>query len=799
MDTNNKQSGSQVHPESALPSGGAASGEAARDTIAFKLALDVQHPDCHKAADAFWSYWNENGETHKRGYYESTWGAINRAIRMVGVAPWSYGQSGERERDGGEIRVSASAPDVAGAGMEDAAAGDIDALVLEYVNAPVTGSGRTRRVVRQEIYHLAGEIFGSAAQAAPAVAAEAVPADDGLAVLIAAKLAQLDGVTEEELGQIQWRSGSAPEPMGDRWTLDYYPKGRAIAEAIAGHPAPVSPYLSRSIRDHADFREDLERLSTADRKTAKAIRKSIYDTIDARVDNAVKSALAASSAPAAAVEAIQETVSTFLQNNVDNLLADRADSLAVGIVRVINVALANEAAASSAAVAQPAAQAVEALTPLDYRAQGREEALDIILQEDPEEPFGDFTSTSQNGDSGDYSTHWDEDALRKLLHIEDRKHDVYDRAEAMYWEALGHKDEADQMRLMVERAPFYKPLHDFLSKHEAWDLLADLKRTEVPAAPEAPQAVEPTAPHILEAISWHANERDDLTLEDAVSALRFGWTKVRGRTERAMLIQLVDLMASAPAAAQQAAHADDLAVDRFAVAMKDKMARSRAKGRGGWDDPAQCSAQELQTMLLDHLAKGDPVDVGNFCMMLWNRGERTEAAHASTAGALELVGYAREFKLSELADDGASGVRMVIHKNAGEGMAALYRAAAGAEAVRHNIDLVLTRLEQIQERPVPCETRALVDEAMTCALAVSRALAAQPAAAAQADQARDADRYRTLRNHIEGWYVGPDYDVTEGGLIENYDNKAGAELDAAVDAAMAAAAPGGEKGGARDE
>lgn len=49
------------------------------------IALNVSHPDCHKAADAFWEYWRENGETHKHGYYESTWGAINHALRTVGV------------------------------------------------------------------------------------------------------------------------------------------------------------------------------------------------------------------------------------------------------------------------------------------------------------------------------------------------------------------------------------------------------------------------------------------------------------------------------------------------------------------------------------------------------------------------------------------------------------------------------------------------------------------------------------------------------------------------------------------
>ena len=35
--------------------------------------------------DAFWQYWRQNGVPHKHGYYESTWGAINQALRYVGV------------------------------------------------------------------------------------------------------------------------------------------------------------------------------------------------------------------------------------------------------------------------------------------------------------------------------------------------------------------------------------------------------------------------------------------------------------------------------------------------------------------------------------------------------------------------------------------------------------------------------------------------------------------------------------------------------------------------------------------
>lgn len=69
-------------------------------------------------------------------------------------------------------------------------------------------------------------------------------------------------------------------------------------------------------------------------------------------------------------------------------------------------------------------------------------------------------------------------------------------------------------------------------------------------------------------------------------------------------------------------HPDDLAVDRFAAAMKSKLAVARTKGRGGWDRKNECSAEDLSRLLREHIEKGDPVDVANFCMMLHQRGER---------------------------------------------------------------------------------------------------------------------------------------------------------------------------------
>ncbi|QQD72979.1 hypothetical protein [Acidithiobacillus ferrivorans] len=65
-------------------------------------------------------------------------------------------------------------------------------------------------------------------------------------------------------------------------------------------------------------------------------------------------------------------------------------------------------------------------------------------------------------------------------------------------------------------------------------------------------------------------------------------------------------------------HPDDLAIDAFAEAMKAKMRRSREeKGRGGWQT---ATPEHLAQLLMEHINKGDPVDIANFCMMLHQNG-----------------------------------------------------------------------------------------------------------------------------------------------------------------------------------
>lgn len=68
---------------------------------------------------------------------------------------------------------------------------------------------------------------------------------------------------------------------------------------------------------------------------------------------------------------------------------------------------------------------------------------------------------------------------------------------------------------------------------------------------------------------------------------------------------------------------DNDAVYQFSMMMRDKMARSRAKGRSGWNDPAKCSPNYLRSLLYEHIYKGDPVDVANLCMMLRHYDEPT--------------------------------------------------------------------------------------------------------------------------------------------------------------------------------
>ena len=87
--------------------------------------------------------------------------------------------------------------------------------------------------------------------------------------------------------------------------------------------------------------------------------------------------------------------------------------------------------------------------------------------------------------------------------------------------------------------------------------------------------------------------------------------------KRVEFARAIERLILAKQAAQVEPHPDDVAVDKFAQAMKDKLAKAREKGRGGWQT---CAPSDLSWMLREHVEKGDPRDVANFCMFLWSLG-----------------------------------------------------------------------------------------------------------------------------------------------------------------------------------
>lgn len=128
--------------------------------------------------------------------------------------------------------------------------------------------------------------------------------------------------------------------------------------------------------------------------------------------------------------------------------------------------------------------------------------------------------------------------------------------------------------------------------HELLDRIDELLSASKPAATEEQEATEGYA---------FRSDGKLWVVTDAVVAMKW--------QEQGFQVTPVQ---AAPA---QSAHPDDLAVDQFAAAMKEKLAQARAKGRSGWQ---QCDPALLSSMLREHVEKGDPRDVANFCMMLWH-------------------------------------------------------------------------------------------------------------------------------------------------------------------------------------
>lgn len=59
-------------------------------------------------------------------------------------------------------------------------------------------------------------------------------------------------------------------------------------------------------------------------------------------------------------------------------------------------------------------------------------------------------------------------------------------------------------------------------------------------------------------------------------------------------------------------------VDDFAYQMKTKLISKANQGKSGWDDE-RWSPEDIKQQLLEHLEKGDMIDMANFAMFAWNQ------------------------------------------------------------------------------------------------------------------------------------------------------------------------------------
>lgn len=60
------------------------------------------------------------------------------------------------------------------------------------------------------------------------------------------------------------------------------------------------------------------------------------------------------------------------------------------------------------------------------------------------------------------------------------------------------------------------------------------------------QTDQAARPDILEKLTYHRHERDDMTLDDCLEYLANRWKKIPGRPERALIMQITELLAAAP-------------------------------------------------------------------------------------------------------------------------------------------------------------------------------------------------------------------------------------------------------------
>lgn len=126
---------------------------------------------------------------------------------------------------------------------------------------------------------------------------------------------------------------------------------------------------------------------------------------------------------------------------------------------------------------------------------------------------------------------------------------------------------------------------------------------------------EPLRPDILEKLTYHKYERDDMSLDDCLEYLANGWKKIAGRPERALIMQITELLASQPCAApstaaEQASDVRNDALEEAAKRCDDKFQLRMSGGFPREGSTARVLAEEIRALKSAPAAKGNaPAEV----------------------------------------------------------------------------------------------------------------------------------------------------------------------------------------------
>lgn len=137
----------------------------------------------------------------------------------------------------------------------------------------------------------------------------------------------------------------------------------------------------------------------------------------------------------------------------------------------------------------------------------------------------------------------------------------------------------------------------------------------------------------------HHDITADIVRSCAASGIEVDSLDVLMAVERALPV-------AAPSSAEQAA--DELhpktrdLVTRFSAAMAEKLLKAQRKYgySDGWADAGWLD--ECRQHLRQHVAKGDPLDVANYCAFLWHHGASTTAPGAPEADGRDIVSLTAE-------------------------------------------------------------------------------------------------------------------------------------------------------------